>query len=117
MAELVTILAAYTSVVLTIILAVLGFMLYHFVPVKVKVGTMWHDLYNGAGSGHIKESDDERDSIMDMLETAEEQREEMSRRNLEVVVYLNDLSEYLKEPDGSEAPHLIEDNYVEDREN
>ena len=111
MAELVTILAAYTSIVLTIILAVLGFMLYHFVPVKVQVSTMWHDLYNnGAGSGHIKESDDERDSIMDMLETAEEQREE-------VVVYLSDLSEYLKEPDGSEAPHLIEDNYVEDREN
>lgn len=110
MAELVTILAAYTSIVLTIILAVLGFMLYHFVPVKVKVSTMWHDLYNGAGSGHIEESDDERDSIMNMLETAEEQREE-------VVVYLSDLSEYLKEPDGSEAPQLIDDNYVEDREN
>ena len=110
MAELVTILAAYTSIVLTIILAVLGFMLYHFVPVKVRVSTMWHDLYNGAGSGHIEESDDERDSILNMLETAEEQREE-------VVVYLSDLSEYLKEPDGSEAPHLIEDNYVEDRVN
>jgi hypothetical protein len=110
MAELVTILAAYTSIVLTIILAVLGFMLYHFVPVKVRVSTMWHDLYNGAGSGHIEESDDERDAIMNMLETAEEQREE-------VVVYLSDLSEYLKEPDGSEAPQLIEDNYVEDREN
>jgi len=110
MAELVTILAAYTSIVLTIILAVLGFMLYHFVPVKVKVSTMWHDLYNGAGTGHIEESDDERDSIMNMLETAEEQREE-------VVVYLSDLSEYLKEPDGSEAPQLIDDNYVEDREN
>ena len=110
MAELVTILAAYTSIVLTIILAVLGFMLYHFVPVKVRVSTMWHDLYNGAGTGHIEESDDERDSIMNMLETAEEQREE-------VVVYLSDLSEYLKEPDGSEAPHLIEDNYVEDRVN
>lgn len=110
MAELVTILAAYTSIVLTIILAVLGFMLYHFVPVKVRVSTMWHDLYNGAGSGHIEESDDERDSIMNMLETAEEQREE-------VVVYLSDLSEYLKEPDGSEAPQLIDDNYVEDREN
>jgi hypothetical protein len=109
MAELVTILAAYTSIVLTIILAVLGFMLYHFVPVKVQVSTMWHDLYNGAGTGHIEESDDERESIMNMLETAEEQREE-------VVVYLSDLSEYLKEPDGSEAPHL-EDNYVEDREN
>jgi len=110
MAELVTILAAYTSIVLTIILAVLGFMLYHFVPVKVKVSTMWHDLYNGAGTGHIEESDDERDSIMNMLETAEEQREE-------VVVYLSDLSEYLKEPDGSEAPQLNEDNYMEDREN
>lgn len=110
MAELVTILAAYTSIVLTIILAVLGFMLYHFVPVKVRVSTMWHDLYNGAGSGHIEESDDERDAIMNMLETAEEQREE-------VVVYLSDLSEYLKEPDGSEAPQLIDDNYVEDREN
>ena len=110
MAELVTILAAYTSIVLTIILAVLGFMLYHFVPVKVRVSTMWHDLYNGAGSGHIEASDDERDAIMNMLETAEEQREE-------VVVYLSDLSEYLKEPDGSEAPHLIEDNYVEDRVN
>ena len=110
MAELVTILAAYTSIVLTIILAVLGFMLYHFVPVKVRVSTMWHDLYNGAGTGHIEESDDERDSIMNMLETAEEQREE-------VVVYLSDLSEYLKEPDGSEAPQLIDDNYVEDREN
>ena len=110
MAELVTILAAYTSIVLTIILAVLGFMLYHFVPVKVRVSTMWHDLYNGAGTGHIEESDDERDSILNMLETAEEQREE-------VVVYLSDLSEYLKEPDGSEAPQLIDDNYVEDREN
>jgi hypothetical protein len=110
MAELVTILAAYTSIVLTIILAVLGFMLYHFVPVKVRVSTMWHDLYNGAGSGHIEASDDERDAIMNMLETAEEQREE-------VVVYLSDLSEYLKEPDGSEAPQLIDDNYVEDREN
>ena len=110
MAELVTILAAYTSIVLTIILAVLGFMLYHFVPVKVRVSTMWHDLYNGAGSGHIEASDNERDAIMNMLETAEEQREE-------VVVYLSDLSEYLKEPDGSEAPHLIEDNYVEDRVN
>ena len=113
MPELTTILAAYTSIVLTIIGGIMAFMLYHFIPLKMRVSTMWHDLYDDDGRGHIQESDEERESIRDMLRNAQNQHEKIDRRTRRVIKYLGDLSTYLDDDGDRDAPHIYEDNYVE----
>lgn len=115
--DLATILAAYSAIVLTIIGGILSFMMYHFVPMKMKVTTMWHDLYNGEGKGHIEESEDGRESMRSMLEDAQEQHERQGRRMNHLVRYLQDLSDHLADDEyHDDPPHLTDDNYIDRRD-
>jgi hypothetical protein len=119
MQDLTTILLAYTSVVLTIVGGILAFMLYHFLPVKSKVDTMWRELYGGdTGDGHIDESSDEQDSLRQMLEEARDRQEMTQARMDRVVRFLNDLSTWLDQNGDSDRnpPHVYEDNYLDERE-
>lgn len=111
--DIATVLLAYTSIVLTIIGGILTFMLAHFIPLKTKVETMWRDLYNGAGKGHIEESEHERESMREMLETAQDQHEEHGEVLEDVVTYLSDLGEHIEEENGGDPPHIHEDHYVD----
>lgn len=109
------VLVAYTSVILTIIGAIIGFMLYHFVPMKTEVKTIWHDLYNGSGAGSIESADKERKSMRDMLEDMQDQQRDEKMKTEHIMLYLRDLSHYLEERNES-APHIFDDNYVKDWE-
>lgn len=113
--DLATILAAYSAIVLTIIGGILTFILVHFVPMKSRVSTMWHDLYNGEGQGHIEESEDSRESMRDMLEDAQAQHERQGRRMNHLVHYLQDLSDHLADDEyHDDPPHLTDDNYIDE---
>lgn len=113
MTETINILIAYTAVVVTIVGGIMGFMLYHFIPLKMKVSTMWHDLYGERG--HIEESEDERESMRAMLEKARDEHEDQSERLDDVVDFLCDLSEHIEEetPDDADSPpHIERDDYM-----
>lgn len=119
MQDLTTILLAYSSIMLTIIASILGFVLYHFLPVKSRVDTMWRELYGGdTGDGHIDEATDEQDSMRDMLEEARDRQEMTQARMHRMVRFLNDLSTWLDENGDMEQspPHVHEDNYLDERE-
>lgn len=119
MSSLTTILLAYTSIVLTIIMGILGFVLYHFLPVKSRVDQMWRELYGGeTGDGHIAESDEDHESLRDLMQNTQSQNQLVHARMDRLVRFLNDLSSWLDKNGDSDRdpPHLHEDNYIDEEE-
>lgn len=110
--SVITILLAYTSVVLTIVAGILGFVLYHFIPVKSKVETMWTELYGvGNVDGHIHSSEQNRESIREMIQETQAQHEELDDKMSSVIHYLDEFGKQF-----DDKPHLIEDDYVDDND-
>lgn len=102
------ILLTYSSLVLTVIGGILSFILYHFVPMKAKVERIWNDLYGK--NGHIDEFEEDTESLRKMLERTHQQHEDLRSKLDRVILFLDHLSEYLDD----HAPHIHEDDYVED---
>lgn len=112
--QLANVLIAYTAVMATVISGIMAFMLYHFLPVKSRVDTMWRELYGGdtGGGGALNDAEGERESMREMLDDAEGEHRRMSARLARVVAYLRDLSDHVDEDD-DEAPHIIDDDYID----
>lgn len=107
--DLITILIAYTAVVLTVVGGILTFLLYHFLPVKSRTDTMWRDLYGNGGEGELEEAGDERENMREMLREAQAEHRMQSAQMARMTEYLDDLSDHL----GDGAPDPYDGNYLE----
>lgn len=100
MADLTLILLAYSSLVATIIGGILAFILYHFVPMKARVETMYAELYGKGGKdGTVKQYK----TIRDMIEESRTQQRRQRRAIEDIIDYLHDLIEALHD-DEQELP-------------
>lgn len=106
------ILIAYTAIVLTVVGGILTFLLYHFMPLKNKVEIIWTELHGSNGSGHIDESQEARESIREIIETTQNNQQQLKYEIHDIRQYLVRLSRTLnRETEIDNVPTIHEQDY------